>query len=159
MPTSGDADEHTASSRGHSSTLRFIRNRLRLENNTFFPTFPGLEPVGGDAWLSRTQVFVSFVPVSQHQKLPDSGTDGGRGRGGAPGRLDGGGICSLPPSSRCPLSPTPPAHLPFFLPPQAKLQLSDFSLLGSFQLDVLTSLAFSQCVCASAGVCFWCVCV
>lgn len=49
---------------------------------------------------------------------------------------------------RCLLvSPFSIAHLPFFLPPQAKLQLSDFSLLGSFQLDLLTSHS-PLCVCA-----------
>lgn len=67
---------------------------------------------------------------------------------------------------RCLLvSPFSIAHLPFFLPPQAKLQLSDFSLLGSFQLDLLTSHS-PLCVCvlcvyesACVYVCFRVQCV
>lgn len=55
---------------------------------------------------------------------------------------------SLPVSSPHHISlPSLTLSLSFFSPlhPQAKLQLSDFSLLGSFQLDLLTSSP--QCVC------------
>lgn len=125
---------------------------------TSFAPLPALNRVNGEASVVQTQAFGSFVHHLQHQKLTDSGIHRGSGRGRAWG-LGWGRIGSLPPSSRCPFSPAPPAHLPFFLPPQAKLQLSDFSLLGSFQLDVLTSQASSQCVCASASVCFWVECL
>lgn len=51
-----------------------------------------------------------------------------------------------------------PPHFSLFLPLQAKLQLSDYSLLGSFQLDLLNFSPLFVCVCFSVFSVYVSVC-